>query len=135
MFGLTYMYELEKHHIPKWLLIALSLILLLLVISFWIIYTKADKPGWSVIIPVYGFIVLMEIIGRPWWWGFFMIIPFANIVFLIIILNQLSFSFGKDSGFTVGMFFLWFIFFPILAFGKSRYIGPEGVSQYELEFL
>lgn len=135
MFGLTYMYELVNHRLPNWLLIALSLILLLLIISFWILYTKADKPGWAVIIPFYGFIVLMEIIGRPWWWVFFMIIPFANVVFIIIILNQLAFSFGKDSGFTVGLFFLWFIFFPILALGNSRYIGPDGVSNLELEFL
>ncbi len=92
----------------------------------WTIFTKAGKPGWASIIPIYNFIILLEIVGKPWWWLLLMIIPIVNIVLLIIMYNQLSLSFGKDAGFTVGLILLSFIFFPILAFGDALYIGPGG---------
>jgi hypothetical protein len=47
-------------------------------------------------------------------------------VVYIILLHQLSLSFGKDSGFTLGLIFLGFIFYPILGFGDSKYEGPGG---------
>ena len=39
---------------------------------------------------------------------------------------MLSKSFGKDEGFTAGLIFLGFIFYPILAFGAAKYLGPYG---------
>ena len=33
-------------------------------------------------------------------------------------------SFAKSSGFAVGLFFLNFIFVPILGFGQAQYVGP-----------
>jgi len=39
---------------------------------------------------------------------------------------MLSKSFGKTEGFTAGLVLLPFIFFPILAFGDARYLGPFG---------
>ena len=47
-------------------------------------------------------------------------------VFHMWLYNMISKSFGKDEGFTVGLVLLGFIFFPILAFGDARYIGPYG---------
>ena len=34
----------------------------------WRIFTKAGKPGWAAIIPIYNILVELEIVGRPWWW-------------------------------------------------------------------
>ena len=39
---------------------------------------------------------------------------------------MISKSFGKDEGFTAGLLFLGFIFWPILAFGSAKYLGPYG---------
>ena len=39
---------------------------------------------------------------------------------------MISKSFGKDEGFTAGLVFLGFIFFPILGFGPAKYLGPFG---------
>ncbi len=41
--------------------------------------------------------------------------------------NLLSLSFGKQVGFTLGLIFLSFIFYPILAFSNAEYIGPAGL--------
>lgn len=93
----------------------------LLIISLWIIYQKANKPGWAVIIPIYNLLVFLEIVKKPWWWLFLMMIPVVNIVIAILITHQLSLSFGKSAGFTIGLLFLPFIFYPILAFGDAKY--------------
>ncbi len=84
---------------------------LLMLISVWKVFTKAGKPGWASIIPIYNIIVLCEICGKPIWW--FIISPF--LVF------PLAARFGKGVGFALGLWFLFPIFWPILAFGSAKY--------------
>ena len=103
-------------------------IFVLMIVSMWKIFTKAGKPGWACIIPIYNIIVLLEIVGKPWWWLLLMLIPIVNMVFAIWMLNLLSKSFGHEVGFTLGLLFLGFIFFPILGLGESKYIGPAGLA-------
>ena len=57
-----------------------------------------------------------------------MLIPLVNIIILVIVMNDLSKSFGQGMGFTLGLIFLSFIFYLILGFGSSKYIGPGGVA-------
>jgi hypothetical protein len=45
---------------------------------------------------------------------------------MVWVYNMISKSFGKDEGFTVGIIFLPFIFWPILGFGDAKYQGPYG---------
>jgi len=111
------------------LLILYIAIIVLLIAAEWKIYTKAGKPGWAVIIPIYNIIVLLEIVGKPWWWIFLLLIPIVNIIFLIWIVNLLSLSFGKGTGFTLGLLFLGIIFYPILGFGSAEYVGPAGKKE------
>jgi len=107
--------------------VIISLVLaVLLIVSMWKIYTKAQKPGWACLIPIYNLIVLLEIVGKPWWWLLLMLIPFVNIVFAIWMTNLLSKSFGHGAGFTIGLLVLSIIFYPILGLGSSIYTGPAG---------
>lgn len=106
-------------------------IFLLLTIAQWKIFVKANKPGWACLIPIYNVIVLLEIIGKPWWWLLLMLIPYVNIIFSIWAINLLSKSFGKSEGFTVGLLLLSIVFYPILAFGDAKYIGPAGAATTE----
>jgi hypothetical protein len=101
-------------------------IIVLIIVAQWKIYEKAGKPGWACIIPIYNIIVLLEIIGKPWWWLLLMLVPIVNIIFLIWMTNLLSLSFGKSEGFTVGLILLPIIFYPILGFGDATYNGPAG---------
>lgn len=98
----------------------LSLIAFVIIVH-WKVYEKAGQPGWAVLIPVYNLIIMLKIANKPWWWIFLFFIPIANIVFLIMMLNRISLSFGKNAGFTVGLIFLSVIFWAILAFDKSEY--------------
>lgn len=92
----------------------------------WRIYEKAGKPGWASLIPIYNTIILLEIVGKPWWWLLLFIIPGVNFIFIIWTYNLLSISFGKGVGFTIGLLVIGLIFFPILAFSNAEYKGPAG---------
>lgn len=97
---------------------------LVCIIGIWKVYTKAGKPGWAAIIPIYNIIVLLEIIGKPVWWFLLLLVPCVNIVFLVWMYNLLAKSFGKSEGFTVGLILLNPIFMLILGFGDAVYLGP-----------
>lgn len=101
-------------------------IIVLLIASMWKTFEKAGKPGWACLIPIYNTIVLLEIVGKPWWWLLLMLIPGVGAIFAIWAINLLSKSFGKGVGFTLGLIFLSFIFYPILGFGDAKYNGPAG---------
>jgi hypothetical protein len=87
----------------------------------WKMFVKAGRPGWASIIPVYNLVVMIEMINRPVWWVILYFIPFVNVVISLIVIYELAKAFGKGIGFTLGMIFLPFIFYPMLGFGKSVY--------------
>lgn len=103
----------------------LALIVFIYIVH-WRIFEKAGRPGWESIIPIYNTFIMMKIIGKPWWWILLLCIPFLNIIFAIMAVNMLSKSFGKDEGFTVGLLLLGIVFYPLLAFGDAKYVGPYG---------
>ncbi len=98
--------------------------LVFVIAGMWKTFVKAGQPGWAAIIPIYNLVVLVQIVGRPLWWVIVMLIPCVNIIFFIILMNDLSKSFGQSLGFTIGLIVLSFIFIPILGFGGARYVGP-----------
>ena len=110
-------------------------------------YKKAGsngEPAWAAFVPIYNFIVLLRIVGRPKNWGWFLLLlavgwvpilgflaDIAFFVIYVIVVNDLSKSFGHGPGFTVGLAFFIFpiviiIFWYILWLGQSRYLGPAG---------
>lgn len=105
----------------------ISLIVFVVAIAaYWRIFTKAGEAGWKSIIPIYNIVVLLKIVGRPWWWLLLMLVPLVNFIVMIVVMNDLSKSFGHGMGFTLGLIFLSLIFYLILAFGSSQYQGPAG---------
>lgn len=93
-------------------------------VCIWKIFVKAGKPGWAALVPFYNTLIILEFLGRPWWWLLLMLIPFANVVISIIIVFDYTKAFGKSTRFGYGLIFLTVIFIAILAFDSSRYVGP-----------
>jgi len=94
---------------------------ILLIIAQWMVYQKAGKPGWACIIPFYNIIVLLEIVGKPWWWLLLMLIPFVNLVVAVIIALDLAKAFGHGIGMALVLIFLTPIGYLLLGFGGSQY--------------
>jgi hypothetical protein len=90
----------------------------------WVVYTKAGQEGWKSLIPIYNLYVLLKIVGRPGWWLLLYLVPIVNVVIWIIVSIDLAKSFGKGTGFAIGLILLTPIFYLILAFGEATYRGP-----------
>ena len=113
------------------------------IIGMWKMFTKAGEEGWKSIIPIYNMITLCKIVGvSPWWIlivfvsGLLGIIPIlgsllnlaVSIYFSILLCVSTANSFGKDTGFAVGLFFLSPIFYCILGFGSAKYEGAKPMN-------
>ena len=95
-----------------------------MIAAMWKVFVKAGQPGWAAIVPIYNVVTLLKITGKPLWWIAMFCVPFANFVVIILILLSLAKSFGKSTGFGLGLVFLGVVFFPILGFGDARYQVP-----------
>lgn len=103
--------------------------------SLWFIFEKANKPGWAILIPLYNAYVLQSVAKLKWWWFLVFLtvfIPFIGILTLLIwyfaTCYRLSKCYGKNTWFALGLFFLFFVFYPILAFGKSEYMLHQNLD-------
>src|SRR5258705_12355820 len=102
------------------------LIALLIIVAMWKVFTKAGQPGWAAIIPIYNIYIMTKVAGKSGWWVLLCFIPIVNLIIIIWLYNMISKSFGHGEGFTAGLVFLGIIFWPILGFGSSKYLGPYG---------
>lgn len=91
-------------------------------IAMWKIYTKAGKPGWASIVPIYNIVVLFEIVDLEWWHVLIAIfVPFAMFIYLIVVNIKLAKVFGKGVGFTLLLIFIPVVGQLMLAFGNATY--------------
>lgn len=97
---------------------------LLMLVSMWKIFTKAGKPGWAAIIPIYNTIVLLQIVGRPIWWIILFLIPLVNLVIGWVVYYDLANAFGRSVGTFLLLILLPIIGFPLLGFGSAQYKAP-----------
>ncbi len=100
------------------------------IVCMWKIFKKAGRNGWEAIIPIYNIVVLFQITGINPLHILWILLPFVgSIVFLVFAIKSminLAKSFGKSTGFAVGLIFLPLIFEAILAFDSSTYTAlPE----------
>jgi hypothetical protein len=118
---------MEETSLPMWFWVIYWIVLLINVASLWKLFLKANQPGWASIIPIYNTVVFLQIAGKPIWWLILIFIPGVNFVVGIIVLYDFCKAYGKSSiGFYLGMLILSFIFYPILAFTDTQYLGPGG---------
>ena len=106
-----------------WLAIAI-----LMIAAFWKIFEKAGEPGWAAIIPIYNLYVLLKVAGRPGWWIILYLIPFVNFIISIVVSIDVAKRFGRSTGFALGLVFLPFIFYPILAWGDATYTAAPAMA-------
>ncbi|MBC7426346.1 MAG: signal peptidase I [Bacteroidia bacterium] len=124
-------------------LMIISLIALAISIVFiaglWKTFQKAGEPGWAAIVPIYNFIIILKMAGKPVWWlfafigialasslfpGNIAIALICNIVLLAfsaIIYHSISLKFGKGVGMTILL--MLGIGWLILGFGDAQWQG------------
>jgi len=87
----------------------------------WKIFKKAGRKGWESLILIYNTVIFIKICQKPGWWFWLLLIPLVGIIFAVMIYHGLSKAFGKTEGFTVGLIFLPFVFFPKLGLSHLKY--------------
>lgn len=123
-------------------IVAVVLVLLIIIIvSTWKLFTKAGQPGWAAIVPIYNSYILVQVARLPIYYFVIILVPMlVNIAKVTVpepvdtVINIVTFitysyitynvakQFGKGIGYTIGLVFLPFIFYPMLAFGDSVYL-------------
>ena len=135
--------------------LAILIIVVSAIVVFWRLFEKAGIPGYTAIIPIYNGYKLFDIAGKGSAFILVLIIQFVggliggiiiasgqpagaiiNLIVLVIVsiitiqvYMKLSVCFGKNKWFGPGLFFIPFVFFPILAFDKSIYQKPVSNEQ------
>lgn len=102
-------------------MILILVIAVIMIIANWKVFTKAGKPGWASIIPLYNMYVMFEIAGMNGWMFLLTFIPIVNIIIQIMLYLNLAKKFGKSTGFAIGLILLNPIFLLMLAFGNAEY--------------
>jgi hypothetical protein len=97
-------------------------------------FNKAGHAKWKAYVPFYNMWILVKISGRPESHFWLLFIPYFNIYMQIVIMNDIVKSFGKDTGFTVGLIFLPVVFAAILSYGDARYLGPAYLTPAQKQY-
>jgi hypothetical protein len=99
------------------------------IIAMWRVFTKAGRPGWAAIVPIYNTYTLIKIAGYSGWFLLLLLIPVVNIVILVVISLGVAKNFGKSGVFGfIGLVIFSLIGYLILAFGSAQYVGDKGVT-------
>lgn len=54
-----------------------------------------------------------------------MLLALAQLVMTIIVLNDMSRAFGKETGYTIGLVIFGFVFWTMLGFGASEPVDSD----------
>lgn len=104
---------------------------LFMISAVWTVYEKAGRKGWEALIPFYNLYVLTKIVGKS---GGFMVLYFIPIVSWFawaVTAIELSKKFGRSEAFGFGLFFLYPIFLPILAWGETSPLADLPETEFE----
>ena len=107
-------------------IVVLGALWLATTIGQWKLFEKADQPGWAALVPIYGWVVWLKIIGKPVWWVVLMLIPVVGTLVSVAMVIELAKSYGKyklkdHAGFLILPFYTW----PKAGFSEAvKYLGP-----------
>jgi len=88
------------------------------------IFEKAGYKGWQALVPFYNYTIWLKIIEKPKWWIIFLVIPFINMIALLLMRAELANYFGKRSFLHhLGAWLFPFAYLPYLGFSKLKFIG------------
>jgi hypothetical protein len=107
----------SKNSLPLLIISIVSGLTILLVwVSWYKIFSKAGQSGWKAFVPFLNIFTFTKVVSKPAWWSIiYLILPIGYILSAL----HISKAFDKKILFSVGLILLPFIFFPLLAFGKS----------------
>jgi DNA-directed RNA polymerase subunit RPC12/RpoP len=105
------------------------------IVSLWIVFEKAGQHGWAILIPFYSAWVWAEVGDKPGWWGLLVVFsgsipgvipligPYLGLLIgfalSLVISIGIAKTFERGVAFGIGLCFMPFVFYPILAFASD----------------
>lgn len=113
-----------------WIVFGIIALILFVLILFSMsrVLKKAGRSPLLGFIPIYNLIPSLEITNMEKKYFIPLIIPIVNIPFWLMLNLEIAKFFKKSKEFGIGLTVLPFIFYPILAFSGSEYIGINLVA-------
>lgn len=97
---------------------------ILLVIGLWPVFSKAGVSGFWAIIPFVNVYFLVKISGSRWWFFLLYLIPIVQIIPHFIVTFRVAAAFGKGALFFVFLALIPFIGYLVLGYGSAQYTRP-----------
>lgn len=117
--------QTTQHHFPAGLLVLYLVFVVIFIIAYWKIFTKAGQPGWKSIIPIYNLITALNIVGMSGWYVLLFFVPFVNIIMAVVLAYKVAQAFGYGVGMTI-LELIFGIGLLIIGFGDAKYKDPNG---------
>lgn len=81
----------------------------------WRTFERAGERGWAVLVPLYNAYVLVRVAGHRPWVTLPLLVPGVNLVALGVVSVGVARRFGRRAPFGLGLAYLPFVFYPLLA--------------------
>jgi hypothetical protein len=115
-----------------------------LLVGLWKMFVKAGQPGWAALVPVYNLYVLVQLVGLPVHWFYYLVIlnlvgglqpslslftSIGSIVLSFYVVRLLLRAYGQTAD-TVNVIISLFV--PVIltyraGFGSAQYLGPQSL--------
>lgn len=97
-----------------------AIIAFVLIVSLWSVLLKANRSGWGILIPVYGYYEVASIgCSMPLLWTILLFVPVVNLISYGVVMFKLGKAFDKSALFILVLVLFPVIGIPVLAFGSS----------------
>ena len=105
--------------------IILVAFILIIMVSCFKIFEKANIDGYKALIPIYNVYLWLDIADLPIFLIPLMFVPILNILIFCFASYRIGKNFRKNHVFIIGLCFLPLVFYPLLALSNSLYKPAE----------
>ena len=105
--------------------VAMLIVILVIISTGWTIFSKADQYGIAFLIPIWREVVTARIAGYHPAVGLLLLIPCVSPIVAIMLIFGIAKRFDHGPVYALCLLLFPYLFFPIMAFGDSEYIGAE----------
>lgn len=70
--------------------VAAAIVVCVVAALLWRAVERRGQPGWAVLVPLYGFFVLVRAAGRPVWWFVLTLVPVLNVAVIAWLVVDLA---------------------------------------------
>jgi chromate transport protein ChrA len=123
--------DLDIYTYSDTLTLGFAIFHVVLAIALWKMAERTKtEPRWFALVPFLNIVLLLKIAKRPTWWLILFIVPFVNVITLIVATMALCERFGVNKWWGLASIVspLNLILYLYLAYGTEKTIDPQPIA-------